>query len=154
MTDKVQKIREEVERIINRRLNLINGDYFDLNKETDGFTNEIMNIIDSLQGEVENEDLDQSAEKFVINNAEKFIEEHTKNCSNELVAIESAVGKKILSYREWLTLDDAREAVEITREEALQEVKEKLLMMLNTSIDNKHFFEQLDDYIDELENKQ
>ena len=154
MTDKVQKIREEVERIINRRLNLINGDYFDLNKETDGFTNEIMNIIDSLQGEVENEDLDQSAEKFVINNAEKFIEEHTKNCSNELVAIESAVGKKILSYREWLTLDDAREAVEITREEALQEVKEKLLMMLNTSIDNKHFFVQLDDYIDEIENKQ
>ena len=44
----------------------------------------------------------------------------------------------------------AREAVETAREETLQEVKEKLLIMLNTSIDNKHFFEQLDDYIEEL----
>lgn len=51
MTDKVQKIREEVARIINRRLNLINGDYFDLIKETNGFTNEIMSIINSLQEE-------------------------------------------------------------------------------------------------------
>lgn len=49
MTDKVQKIREEVEIIVNRRLNLINGDYFDLSKETNGFTNEIMDIINSLQ---------------------------------------------------------------------------------------------------------
>lgn len=47
-----------------------------------------------------------------------------------------------------------QEAVEIAREETLQEVKEKLLIMLNTSIDNKHFFEQLDDYIEELENEQ
>ena len=51
MTDKVQKIREEVEMVANRRLNLLNGDYFDLNKEVDGFTNEIMDIIDSLQEE-------------------------------------------------------------------------------------------------------
>ena len=50
MTNK-EKIRKEVERIINRRLNLINGDYFDLNKETNGFTNEIMYSIDSLQEE-------------------------------------------------------------------------------------------------------
>ena len=47
-----------------------------------------------------------------------------------------------------------QEAVEIAREETLQKVKEKLLIMLNTSIDNKHFFEQLDDYIEELENEQ
>ena len=47
----------------------------------------------------------------------------------------------------------ALRAVEIAKEETLQEVKEKLLHMLNASIDNKHFFEQLDDYIDELENK-
>lgn len=51
MTDKVQKIREEVEMVVNRRLNLLNGDYFDLNKEADGFTNEIMDIIDSMQEE-------------------------------------------------------------------------------------------------------
>jgi len=50
MTDK-KKIREEVETVISRRLNLLNGDYFDLNKVVDGFTNEIMDIVDSLQEE-------------------------------------------------------------------------------------------------------
>ena len=45
----------------------------------------------------------------------------------------------------------ALRAVEIAREETLQEVKTKLLYMLNTSVDNKHFFEQLDEYIEELE---
>ncbi len=33
MIDKVQKIREYVEIVVNRRLNLLNGDYFDLNEE-------------------------------------------------------------------------------------------------------------------------
>lgn len=61
MTDKVQKIREEVEMVINRRLNLLNGDYFDLNKEADGFTNEIMDIIDSLQEEPVSEELEKAA---------------------------------------------------------------------------------------------
>ena len=61
MTDKVQKIREEIEIVINRRLNLLNGDQFDLNKEVDGFTNEIMNIIDSLQEESVREDLEEAA---------------------------------------------------------------------------------------------
>ena len=42
---------EEVERIINRRLNLINGDYFDLNEETNGLTNEIIDTIELLQEE-------------------------------------------------------------------------------------------------------
>jgi hypothetical protein len=40
-------------------------------------------------------------------------------------------------------------AVELAREEVLK----RLVSMLDMSIDNKHFFEQLDDYIDELENK-
>ena len=57
MIGKLQKIREDVERIINRRLNLLNGDYFDLNEETDGLTNEIMDIIDPLQEEPVSEDL-------------------------------------------------------------------------------------------------
>ena len=89
-----------------------------------------------------------------MSKAEQFIKDYTRNCSNELCAVEDRFGKKIMSYHEWLTPDQARRAVEIAREETLQEVKEKLLIMLNTSIDNKHFFEQLDDYIEELENKQ
>ena len=84
-----------------------------------------------------------------MSRAEKFIQEYTRNCSNELdgIYVEGEV-----YYSPWLTPDQARRAVEITREETLREVKEKLLTMLNTSVDNKHFFEQLDDYIDELEN--
>lgn len=51
MTDKVQRIHKEIEMVVNRRLNLLNGDHFDLNKEVDGFTNEIIDIINSLQDE-------------------------------------------------------------------------------------------------------
>lgn len=64
MTDKVQKIREEVERIINQRLNLLNGDYFDLREETNGFTNEIIDTIDSLQKEPISEELEKEIDKF------------------------------------------------------------------------------------------
>ena len=77
---------------------------------------------------------------------EEFIQEHTRNCYN--------YNSYAQTPEPWLTPDQALRAVEIARKETLQEVKEKLLYMLNTSIDNKHFFEQLDDYIDELENKQ
>lgn len=49
--------------------------------------------------------------------AEKFIQEHTRNCSNELIAVESRAGKEVVSYHEWLTPDQARRAVEIAREE-------------------------------------
>ena len=52
MTDKVQKIREEVKMVVDRRLYRLNDKYFDLNKEVDGFTNEIMDIINSLQEEL------------------------------------------------------------------------------------------------------
>ena len=65
MTDKVQKIREKVEIVINRRLNLLNGDYFDLIKEADGFTNEIMNIINSLQEESVSEDLTTNKDEYI-----------------------------------------------------------------------------------------
>ena len=88
-----------------------------------------------------------------MSSTEKFIQDCTRNCSNELRAVEDRFGKKVISYHEWLTPDQARKAVEIAREETLQEVKEELLMMLNTSIDNKHFFEQLDDFIDKLETR-
>ena len=67
MTDKVQKIREDVEIVVNRRLNLLNGDYFDLNKEADGFTNEIMDIINPLQEEPVSEDLEEAAKRYSDN---------------------------------------------------------------------------------------
>lgn len=50
--------------------------------------------------------------------AEKFIEDYTRNCSN----IEYTQGVYAPSYHPWLTPDDALSAVEIAREEMLDEV--------------------------------
>lgn len=77
---------------------------------------------------------------------EEYIKAYTRGCSNELIAVESRAGKKVISYHEWLTPENALAAVELARGEVLK----RLMNMLDTSIDNKHFFEQLDDYIDEL----
>lgn len=85
-----------------------------------------------------------------MNKAEKYIQNNISNCSN---IFEGYCPNGKQAYFPWIHPKQAKHAVEIAREETLQEVKEKLLNMLNTSIDNKHFFEQLDDYIDELEYK-
>lgn len=59
-----------------------------------------------------------------MSRAEKFICEHTRNCSNELVAVESRAGKEVISYHEWLTPDQARKAVDIAREEMIEWLKD------------------------------
>ena len=61
-----------------------------------------------------------------MSKAEKFIEDCTRNCSNELVAVESRAGKEVVSYYEWLTPDQARRAVEIAREETTEKIKQLL----------------------------
>ena len=61
-----------------------------------------------------------------MSKAEKFISDYTRNCSNELGAIESIEGTKVISYHEWLTPDQARSAVEIAREEVIEKVCEFL----------------------------
>ena len=70
---------------------------------------------------------------------EEYIKAYTRGNSNELVGG---------GYHEWLTPENALAAVELAR----KQIRDRLLYMLNTSIDNAHFFEQLDNYIDELEN--
>ena len=62
-----------------------------------------------------------------MSRAEKFIEDYTMNCSNELCAVEDRFGKKVISYHEWLTPDQARRAVEIAKEELIDKVKALLL---------------------------
>lgn len=52
-----------------------------------------------------------------MSKAEKFIQDCTRGCSNELCAVEDRFGKKVISYHEWLTPDQALKAVEIDREE-------------------------------------
>ena len=59
-----------------------------------------------------------------MSKAEKFIQDCTRNCSNELVAVESRAGKEVVSYHEWLTPDQARRAVEIAREEMIEWLKD------------------------------
>ena len=58
--------------------------------------------------------------------AEQFIKDCTSGCSNELCAVEDIHGKKVISYHEWLTPDQALRAVEIAREEAIEKVCEWL----------------------------
>ena len=55
-----------------------------------------------------------------MSKAEKFIQDYTRTCSNELIAVESRAGKEVVSYHEWLTPDQARSAVEIAREEMIE----------------------------------
>ena len=53
-----------------------------------------------------------------MSKAEKFIEEHTKHCSNEFEPQKAPPSV----YNPWLTPDQARRAVEIAREETLDKV--------------------------------
>lgn len=54
---------------------------------------------------------------MIMSKAEKFIQDYTRNCSNE---IEGGI------YHEWLTPDQARRAVEIAREDVIEKVCEFL----------------------------
>ena len=54
--------------------------------------------------------------------AEQFIKDYTKRCSNVLCAVEDKYSKKVISYHEWLTPDQALSAVAIEKEEVIEEV--------------------------------
>ena len=62
-----------------------------------------------------------------MSKAEKFIQEYTRNCSNELVFSKQ--------YAPWLTPEEARSAVEIAREEELEYVKYQLELRLPETLD-------------------
>ena len=47
--------------------------------------------------------------------AEQFIKDYTRADSNELISIEDIHGKKVISYHEWLTPEQALRAVELGR---------------------------------------
>ena len=50
---------------------------------------------------------------------EQYIEDYTRNCSNELCSVEDRYGKTVISYHEWLTPDHARSIAKIAREEII-----------------------------------
>ena len=55
-----------------------------------------------------------------MSKAEKFIEDYTRNCSNELIGGGWNNGEFVPLYQPWLTPDQARTAVEIAREEMIE----------------------------------
>lgn len=61
-----------------------------------------------------------------MSNAEKFIQDYTRNCSNEYLEDSKPDGLGgYISHRKftpWLTPDQARKAVEIAREEMFEKV--------------------------------
>lgn len=59
-----------------------------------------------------------------MSKAEKFIQDCTRNCSNEISGWND--GDYIQTYLHWLTPDQARKAVEIAREEIYEWLNEKL----------------------------
>ena len=58
-----------------------------------------------------------------MSRAKKFIKDCTRHCSNELCAVEDRFGKKVISYHEWLSPEQALMAVEIAREEIKAEIE-------------------------------
>ena len=59
-----------------------------------------------------------------MSRAEKFIEDYTRKCSNELIGGGWNDGEFVPLYHPWLTPDQARKAVEIAREETIDKVIE------------------------------
>ena len=57
-----------------------------------------------------------------MSKAEKFIQEYTKNCSNEIIGGGWNNGEFVHIFKLWLTPDEARRAVEIAREEIIEKV--------------------------------
>ena len=68
-----------------------------------------------------------------MSKAEKFIEERTKNCSNQI--INGDYGTIIPHFNPWLTPDQARRAVEIARKE-IYEWLENNIYMYNGECEN------------------
>ena len=58
-----------------------------------------------------------------MSKTEKFIQEHTSNCSNEIIGGGWNNGEFVQIFNPWLTPDQARRAVEIEREELISKLR-------------------------------
>jgi len=81
-----------------------------------------------------------------MSKAEKFIRDCTRNCSNALQSYDGDCNPQII-YKPWLTPDQARRAVEIAREEVINDFKERVTIFLEGAheyTDNKQLQMQYD----------
>ena len=86
-----------------------------------------------------------------MSRAEKFIEEYTKTCSNVIIdcrVVYNGVPQAI--YKEWLTPDDARRAVEIAREEELEYTKYQLEFKLPETLNYNGVQVDREDFINDF----
>lgn len=58
---------------------------------------------------------------------EDYISAYTRYCSNELVAVQDISGKRVVSYHEWLTPENARSVALVAKKNTIEAVKEVLL---------------------------
>lgn len=77
-----------------------------------------------------------------MSKAEKFIQDYTRNCSNEIIGGGWNNGEFFHLFNPWLTPDEARKAVDIAREE----IYEWLSYQLDTSkMDIDYKFEVIEE---------
>jgi hypothetical protein len=81
-----------------------------------------------------------------MSKAEKFIQDYTRNCSNEFEPQKAPPSV----YNPWLTPDQARRAVEIAREEELEYVKYQLELRLPETLDYNGVQVDRDDFINDF----
>ena len=83
-----------------------------------------------------------------MSKAEKFIQDYTRNCSNEMESPLYANPK--LNFYPWLTPDQARRAEEIAREEELEYVKYQLYLRLPETLDYNGVQVDREDFINDF----
>ena len=73
--------------------------------------------------------------RITMSRAKKFIQDYTRNCSNQSKWDVETPDKSIIYVQPWLTPDEARKAVEIAKEEELEYIKYQLDLRLPEILD-------------------
>lgn len=92
-----------------------------------------------------------------MNKTEKFIQDYTRNCSNEILSpypqinngIRRIDGESAKEYSPWLTPDQARRAVEIAREDVIEETVDWLTKHAKKYYFNKDRYLGTDELIED-----
>ena len=88
-----------------------------------------------------------------MSKAEKFIQDYTRNCSNEILRNKDESFTNIPrkgEYNPWLTPDQARRAVEIAKEEELEYIKYQLDLKLPETLDYNGIQVDREDFINDF----
>lgn len=87
-----------------------------------------------------------------MDKAEKFIQDCTRNCSNQYdlpERFENGI-ERLKEYQPWLTPDEARKAVEIAKEDELEYVKYQLDLKLPKTLNYNGVQVDREDFINDF----